>query len=427
MSYNTLLCINFNQLEELNRVTGDFSQSLLYGRLKHQINHSKLTEDGKPTGKPYIARSRSQIAELNGKGLTCTDEDLEELKSRNLIDCCAGLWNGKKRMRISCNKDYELGLNTRKLELMTKYTGGNKQSVMLAYFAYWTEKMPLTRKDGLWCMVPRNKVAELIGVESKTKTVDVFMKALVEKGIIKYEVRRLFRQRQFKVKINDDFYNKIVAELNEIEIAFNLSKQAKTGVSIKVNNDPKVDIINNNIRQDAEANSNPQVKQGGTIILSKKEQNYLWGAVKNTLPRCKGVKWELKSLMSQLRYVLSSPEQRKGTTSFAHAVNRAMFLIREGLWKQPFGYEKYNEDGKAEYDAIRAQEKAHYEQKDHRALSRLAVAGHVPDELDIDIPLVKGPENYGKRPEDDEDAERARKMADLEHRWLQWKYGAQNY
>lgn len=411
-AYGQLLGINFNELKVLMGKSGKFDLSILYGRLKYQVNRTKLT----PKGKREIARTREMVAAYNGKGLTATDEDLAALVGMGAIDCRAGMWMGNKRMYIACNWDCDLGFNAEKFALMDKYTGSTKQSVMLSYFAYCTEKRPLHYTKGRFMgspsvMVSKKSVANLLGVT--VRTANAYMASLAQKGILQYQGRRLWGEGQYHVQINIDFYNKIVAEWAEIENALKETKRAKSGVSIKVNNDSRVENINNNTFED----------ENGNIILSMREQSYLAEAVKRTLARTSGVTWTFGALLAQVRYAMSSKEQRKGTQGFVHAINRAMFLVREGLWKMPFGYEKYTAEGKAEHEALREREKAHYEQKDPRALSRLAVAGHIPDELEIDVPLVKEPENWGSRPQDDEDTERARKMADLERRWQESRYG----
>ena len=91
-AYGQLLGINFNELKVLMGKSGKFDLSILYGRLKYQVNRTKLT----PKGKREIARTREMVAAYNGKGLTATDEDLAALVGMGAIDCRAGMWMGNK-------------------------------------------------------------------------------------------------------------------------------------------------------------------------------------------------------------------------------------------------------------------------------------------------------------------------------------------
>jgi hypothetical protein len=346
--YRELLGINFGELKALMGKTGDFGKSILYGRLKHQVNNTKVTRDGKNV----IARTREAIAGYNGKGLTETDEDLRDLVTMGAIDCKAGMWNGNKRMFIACNWGYNLGINARKYDVMNRYTGGIKQSVILSYIAYCTAANPLIYQRGRFkgypsVIISKRKIMELLGVT--LRTANAYIEGLAKKAIVQYEGRRLWGEGQYHIQIQPGFYEAFVEawkeeeeEYRQKQTALKLAKRAKSGVSIRIKKESKEEIINNNTLVD----------ENGTIILSMREQSYLAEAVKRTLARTKGVTWTFATLLAQVRYAMSFKEQRKGTKSFAHAINRAMFLVREGLWKMPFGYEKYSFAGIGERERL---------------------------------------------------------------------------
>ena len=56
-------------------------------------------------------------------------------------------------------------------------------------------------------------------------------------------------------------------------------------INLNINKEDKVDIINNNT-DIIFTNDTPETKEQGDIILSKREQNYISGAVTRTLAHC---------------------------------------------------------------------------------------------------------------------------------------------
>lgn len=350
---NPSLCVNFRQMQELMKLTGDFDLSILYGKLKYQVKQTKLIKDGKKV----IARSRRQIAAYLGKGLTVTDEKLKSLVRLGLINIKVGMWKGKKRMFVSCNGDYDLGINARKLEMMNKYTGSIHLSVLLAYFSYWIEVKPLHHDRANWAMVSRQSCADLLNLDKKT--IDIYVKELADKGLIQYEVKRFFRQRQYWVTVNDDFKKKILQEYREEQEQIEEAKaegdyfmvSEKSGVSIRINKTSKIDIINNNTKE-CEINASALVDENGVVILSKRQENYLSSAIKRTLARCDVLTWSYDTLMGHMRYVLGTPKKRNSATNFVHCINRAMFLVRKNLWQVPLGYLYYSDEAREAKEAL---------------------------------------------------------------------------
>lgn len=332
MSYGTLLYTNFEQLNALNAITGNYKLSTLFGILRYQVKKTKINKNGKKV----IARTREQIAKAMGCGLSAVDRLLERLITLGLIEGKVGMWHGNKRMFISCKEDLDLSLDLDKLHLMNAYTGGNKASTMLSYFAFRMQTESFLYKGKRHVMVARKYIAKLLDITSKSA--DVFMMRLAERGLIEYEGWIMHTQRQYIVHINDDFYKNLTEEWIALKEAKRIAKLEETKESIIITKDPKEKIINNNTLEARDSET-------GIIILSKKEQSYLRAAVVRTLQRVDGLAGQLETLVAQVKYALSNENQRKGTQSFAHAVNRAMKLIREGVWKPPFGWFKYTEEG----------------------------------------------------------------------------------
>lgn len=379
---SSVLCFNFEQLEKLRGITGDFDLAILYGQLKFQVNKSKITN--KKTGVKEIARTRLQVANGIGKGVTVTMEKLTQLIGMGLVDKRIGMWKGIKRMFLSCNGEYELGVNARKLEMLNKYTGGIHQSVLLSWIAYWIEVRPYRGKDHKYTLVSRKRAAKLLGVDERT--VDTYMADLVARGLINYDgrKRKFWDEWQYHVSLNKDFMNKIDIEWQELEEkrakekAESLLFRAKTDGSIKVNKNHQVEIINNNTKEYANHPSvteTPLVDEKGIVILSKRQQNYLAEAIRRTLARCDVLTWSYETLMGHMRYALGTPKNRENGQGFAHIINRAMFLVRDGRWCVPFGYFKYTDEGRSESDRLRAFEQKELSYKPKEAIERLKQQG----------------------------------------------------
>lgn len=340
MSQKTLLFINYGEFRGLNKRTGNWKFSLSAGRIAFQVSKTRLE-------KGEIARTMKQVADSVGVCETTAAEQLQHLEALGLIKTRVGMWWGNKRTFISCREDFKLGFDAKKLSLLNKYTGGDMESITLSLFAFFMQKNPLHYRDGDWVMVAREEVRSLFGICDKTAV--KLARDLEAKGIIEVDTCRRWGKEQFMVKISNGFCAKIEGEWAEIKeaeeaakAAKELAKREKVKVSLRLNNDPKVEINNNNL-----------VDEEGIIILSKKEQNYLRAAVMKTIGRMTGLGWQAETLIAQVKYAMSNDKQRKGTQSFGHAINRAMFLIRKRKWKEPFGWRKYTLEGKMESERER--------------------------------------------------------------------------
>lgn len=332
MANSVMLWFNFEQTRAVNKKTGNFDKTMLFGKLEYQQMDTKIIKDGRK----WIARTKRQLCDLNGKEATATTDDINYLVQDDLIYKRSGLWKDVKRVFISCNSDYRVGLNAKKQEMLDKYTGSTRKSALLALFAFYA-------KDKGWAMVSKKSARTLLC--ATTKTVTSYLQDLQDLGILTFRGRNLWGQGQYQVTINPGFTSKIEDEWEAIESAQNLILVEKSGAStnIIINNNDKVDKNNNTVPPNA-----PRVNDEGIIILSKKEQNYLGEAVKRTLARCTVLSWTYETLMGHMRYVLTTPKNRNSAQNFVHCVNRAMLLVREGKWNQPFGYDKYSFEGVSE-------------------------------------------------------------------------------
>lgn len=413
--YQGLCFINFKQLEAINADTGNFNESLLYGILKYQERFTKILKDGVKA----IPRCKQQIADYMNVSLSTVSRLLTNLKDGGYINWALGMWFGKKCPFISCNKDLELNLDYDKLNFLRQYTGSDKASVILSYFAYLAKHNPKHRKDGVWVIANPHYLAKLLKVD--LKTVRAYVTTLETKGLIRKEPKRAHGHNQIYVHINDSFYNKMVVEWEALKTRQNLAKLEKMNRPIRIINKSKVDIKYNNTES-----------EDGIIFLSKKEQNYLRGALVNTLKRTKPGLYDFGRLLKWVTYTLTNKGAQEKSMSFVYIINRAMLLIREGVFKMPFGYEKYSKECKEDYAHLKAYEKRHYELKSPDELRRLSEAKQLEADVKItplpaanDATEVVGGIEYFKpaQPRETVSEEKARKMADLERRWQESRYG----
>jgi hypothetical protein len=420
MSFQGFCFVNFKQLAVVNDVVGDIDASLLFGAIKYQVSNTKIVRGADRV----IARTRRQLANYLNCSLKSIDRKLEQLKSMSLIQTVLGMWYGKKRMFVRCKEDIKFSVNIRKLQFLNSYTGGNKASVALSYFAYMISLGKPNAQKG-WCSVPKLELANLLGLTLKGAYAIVI--ALEQKGLIVRTPRHL----RHYVTINSAKYDELMAEWERIEHEAKHKKETikshkRTILTTSINNRDinTVEIINNNTN-----NVDYLENTGGDVNfnqdeskLNKRQLAYAKAAVERTVLKAKVAVGDIKTLWSQVHFALSTPEHRQGTQNFKHAVNRFMLLIRSGGWRMPFGYEKYSDECKDGYLQLKAREKKHYELKSGAQLARLQARGEIPPELGIDVPdaVYEPPAAIEV---DVQDAERRRKLEDLQRRWEIARYG----
>lgn len=420
MQFNGLCFVNFKQLAVINDVVQDLDASILFGAIKHQTSNTKLIKNGAK----MIARTRRQLANYLNCSLKSIDRKIEQLKSMSLIQTVVGMWYGKKRMFVQCKEDINFSINIRKLQFLNTHTGGNKSSVALAYFAYMIALEKPNAQKG-WCSVQKVDLAKLLGLTLKGAYAIVI--ALEQKGFIVRTPRHL----RHYVTINKAKYDELMEEWAKIEdankaIKENIIAHKRTNLTTSINNRyiHTVENINNNTKYiDSLEKSGGDVNFNQNVLnLSKRELAYAKAAVERTVLKAKVAVDDIKTLWLQVQFALSTPAHCKGTNGFKHSVNRFMQIIRTGGWKMPFGYEKYSNECKNDYQHLKEHEKKHYELKSGAELARLQRAGEIPPELNIDVPdaVYEPPSAIEPMSEDEE---RRRKLADIERRWQESRYG----
>lgn len=429
MSYQQLCIANFKQFAEINEYTRDLDESLLFGDILFQLSNTTLIKDGKKE----IARQRSQLAKRLDMSISTIQRKLKSLKEYSLISISLRKWFGKKRMFISSEKDIHFSINITKLHFLNEYTDDTKCSIALSYFAYQLMQSDChTRYGKDWCYVPKADLAKLLVASEMTAHQTV--KKLETTGLIDRK-GQYGGEAAFLVRINPTKLAEISAEWEVREEKYAAEKKAKAEAkaaknavqNLEKSSNLELSINNRDIDTIYIKNNNIDITESSINFeqtgyeLSSQQRKYLDVALERTVLNAKVPLIDFSLLKQEVNFAIESIGHRKGTLSFKHAVNRFMLLIRNGDWKTPFGYHKYSDECRETYQHIKVHEKAHYEQKSARALANLRNAGELPPELNIVVPdIAFSPPRIEVVAEDEE---RKKKLADLERRWQESKYG----
>ena len=111
-------------------------------------------------------------------------------------------------------------------------------------------------------------------------------------------------------------------------------------------------INNNTTQSDIILNNIDTIGQD----LSKRQSAYLLAAIKNVAAKAMA---DVEEMFCWIKFAILNPCQRRGISTFRHAVNRFMKLLREKKLTMPFGYKKYTEEGRSY-----AERMSKYEEKD---------------------------------------------------------------
>jgi DNA-binding MarR family transcriptional regulator len=404
---------NFSQLEAVNQQTGDIDTTLLYAALRFWINKSKLFSHGTRT----IARTREQLASFLRLTPSKIDNRVKRLEKLNFIQKTVGTWFCKKRLFISTKEGApEIEVHFRKLLFLNQHTGDSKASLLWAKIAFALNKSLITHENTHWCSLKRKTIAKLLCVS--LRTVDSIVEDLEQKGLIvsKNFVWRGKRQLHFTIPM--PVYEKIETGLiqwleqydiqtpkkterketgeksippeclvtKEADPSFCREEPAKTEKSIRLNSSiqysnstihSKLSWVMESTVLENENTESPHIKNTKkekydtsdiTLNLINEELTYrqfcfLRVAFKKTIEKAHLTVTNEEEVFEEIKFSILNPAQRKGVSSFKHAVSRCMLLLRRKIWRTPFGFHRYAEYGKEVKFYREAQLQAHEARK----------------------------------------------------------------
>lgn len=392
---------NFSQLEAVNQQTGDIDTTLLYAALRFQIDKSKLLSHGTRT----IARTREQLASFLRLTPGKIDKRVKRLEKLNFIRKTVGTWYCKKRLFISKKEGApEIEVHFRKLLFLNQYTGDSKASLLWARIAFALNKSLITHENTHWCNLKRKTIAKLLCVS--LRTVDSIIDDLEQKGLIISQNFVCRSKRQLHFTIPASLYEKIETELaqwleqydtqspkkpiqkepegkiNQPESLvtkgadhdFCREEPAKTEKSIRLNS--SFQYSNNTIT----SKKTKKEKYDTSDItlnhineeLTYRQLCFLRVAFKKTIEKAQLTVTNEEEVFEEIKFSILNPAQRKGVSSFKHAVSRCMQLLRQHTWRTPFGFHRYAEYGKEvksyremqlQAHEMRKREECNYERK----------------------------------------------------------------
>jgi hypothetical protein len=417
---NLLYPINFNALNKLTESIQDLDAILLFSKIKFHETHSKLTLKN---GIKCITRTRKVMAKWFDFGLGKLDRLLRLLEKKGLIEIQKGLWYGKKQLFIATAQEEDYAaINTKVFTFLTEETGCLKAAVLFARIAFAMRNTKITHKGQKWCCLTREDLATLLS--TSLRTTDAIIQKLVTKKLILAQNLVFKKKRRLHFSIPEETLNtlsqKAMAIMNEIKpekegrvvapkeakptaeatlshsCRFPHEEPAKNEVPIRLSTNSIKE--NNNTIPSPDEPKKPSVKHHdfsdinlNTINdkLNERQLLFLLSALKKTIQREQLMITNEKELFEELQYSILNPEQRRGVSSFKHAVSRCMQLLRQRMWRTPFGFHRYTESGQKIKTYREDQLKMHEERKRLECVSGKEITSKIAEYTEQGIRWAK--------------------------------------
>lgn len=399
---------NFQHIDNINGRTGCLEATLVYDALSFQINHSKLMTHGAQT----VARTRKQLSDFLGLSLSKIDNALELLEGLNLIKKTVKKWFGINRMFISKNiQESSQSTNFKKLLFLNRYTGDYRTSILFSRIAYALNKTKIEHDAKKWCVLTKASMAKLLCVSPRT--IDSILKKMKESGLI--EIKQFTHNTRIKNhytipeqiidKISKDFEQFTAEETQKKEDkeVFNNSTNggicvptyAKTTTSLIIEKENKDKNNNKANRENAAPSVSHSVTEDITFQtigqeLTPKQLEVLRKSI-NFAVRSGKLGIDQEEILEEMRFSILNPSQRQGISTFMHALNRCIKLLRNRDWKRPFGFNKYSSYGAALNERKERALNEHEERKKLECLSSAQVlqslSAKEPEPFDLSLSI----------------------------------------
>lgn len=410
---NLLYPINFIALDKLTESIKDLEAILLFSKIKFHEMHSKLTLKN---GMKCITRTREAMAKWFGFGLGKLDRLLRLLEKKGLIEIQKRLWYGKKQLFIATvPEENYVAINTKLFTLLTEETGCLKAAVLFARIAFAMRNTKITHEGQKWCCLTREDIATLLS--TSLRTTDAVIQKLVTKKLILAQNLVFKKKRRLHFSIPEETLNtlsqKAIALMNEIKpekqgrvepkeathshfCRFPLEEPAKNEVpiilstnSLKENNNT---VASHDEQKKATVNHHDFSDINLNTIndkLNERQLLFLRSSLKKTIQREQLAVTNEKELFEELQYSILNPEQRRGVSGFKHAVSRCMQLLRQRMWRTPFGFHRYTEYGQKIKTYREDQFKMHEERKKEECVSSREITSKIAEYTEQGIRWAK--------------------------------------
>ncbi len=413
---NLLYPINFTALNKLTESIKDLDAILLFSKIKFHEMHSKLKLKN---GIKCITRTRKVMAQWFNFGLGKLDRLLKLLEKKGLIKIQKGLWYGKKQLFIATvqEEDYA-AINTKLFNFLTEETGCLKAAVLFARIAFAMRNTKITHNGKKWCCLTREDLAMLLS--ASLRTTDAVIQKLVNKKLILAQNLVFKKKRRLHFSIPEETLNtlsqKAMAIMNKTKpekegrvapaapkegvlshsCRFPLEEPAKNEVPIIISTNSIKENNNTVVRQDEAKNPSANHHDFSDITLNtindklnERQLLFLRSSMKRTIQSEQLTITNEKELFEELQYSILNPEQRRGVSSFKHAVSRCMQLLRQHMWRTPFGFHRYTEYGQKIKTYREDQFKMHEERKKEECISSIEITSKIAEYTEQGIRWAK--------------------------------------
>ena len=410
---NLLYPINFTALNKLTESIKDLDAILLFSKIKFHETHSKLTLKN---GMKCITRTREAMAKWFGFGLGKLDRLLKLLEKKGLIEIQKRLWYGKKQLFIATAQEEDYAaINTKLFTFLTEETGCLRAAVLFARIAFAMRNTKITHKDQKWCCLTREDLATLLS--TSLRTTDAVIQKLVTKKLILAQNLVFKKKRRLHFSIPEEtlkqLSQKAMVIMNEIKLEkqgkveskeatrshscrFPLEEPAKNEVPIILSTNSLKENNNTIARHDEPKKPSASHHDFSDITLNtindklnERQLLFLQSSLKRTIQREQLTITSEKELFEELQYSILNPEQRRGVSGFKHAVSRCMQLLRQRMWRTPFGFHRYTEYGQKIKTYREDQFKMHEERKKEECISNREITSRIAEYTEQGIKWAK--------------------------------------
>ena len=352
-SYSAILCADFERLKDINRSTEDSFTTLLLGYIGFRARTTENT----------LITTLEKIANFLGVTIFKARKSMQKLEKLGVITPKITMGPaGYKKTSIKVNIDELPFFDYEKLSIIRKYTQDDELSLLYSFIAFklsgydkcnqpaWLKKID----EKVFWKISLKFITEQLHI--KERTASEKLRKLVEIGLID----RHKEDGYWYCTVNKNIYENIEKEYNELLF----KKQPSCNFCVPPPAEPTSYSLNNTYTDDY-VYINNNTKQCDIILnniddigqdLSKRQRAYLLAAIKSTLKKVNG---NAQEIFGWIKFSILNPCQRTGITTFTHAVNRFVKLLREKKLTMPFGYKKYTEEGRSY-----AERMSKYEEKD---------------------------------------------------------------
>lgn len=332
---------------ELSRIAckcNDLGAAILALRLKFKSANTKLKSKN---GHPVITMTRKDIANIYGWSTDKVDRLIKKLPETGIVNVYKDKYKGVEQhfFEFASNNILPFPVHFSALDALTEEIGTLKEAVAYSYIIYRLRNSQITHNEKLYCTFTTQELASFLQVSERTAL--TILNSLRKKDIIQTDNFLHNNKRQLHIALgcldvqsclDTHLVNKYNAKHleNQSKVIHTPHRKKHQGGTAKnaypIYNVNKIKSTKNNITDIRSKND-----------LSYLQKIYAQAALRKTL--CTRQAHLFGNYWPEVEFYLTEPKQHPGATSFRHALNIAMALIRQNRWRTPYGFNRYSQHG----------------------------------------------------------------------------------